>query len=281
MTETERVRANTSRRSSELLANRLRRRVLAMICRAKSSHIGSVFSTIDLLAVLYDKILRVDPSCPQWSDRDRFILSKGHGCAGLYAALAERGFFPQSWLEEFFANGGRLAGHATHWGVPGVEASTGSLGHGLSIASGIALAGKRDKLSYRVFAMLSDGECDEGSTWEAALFAPHHRLDNLVSIIDYNKIQSFGRVDEVLKLDPLAAKWESFGWAVREIDGHDHGQIEQALQTVPLAEGKPTCIIANTVKGKGVSFMEDQVLWHYRCPDTNEQRLAFAELERS
>jgi transketolase len=265
--------------SSVAFANRIRRRVLEMICRAKSSHIGSVFSVVDVIAVLYGEILRVDPVRPDWPERDRFILSKGHACAGLYAALAERGFFPASWLEEFFADGGRLAGHATHWGVPGVEVSSGSLGHGLSLGCGMALAGKHDGLDYRVFVLLSDGECDEGSTWEAALFAPHHGLDNLVAIVDYNKIQSFGRVRDVLNLDPLAAKWESFGWRVCEIDGHDHAQIAQTLATIPRPSAKPTCIVAHTVKGKGVSFMEDRVLWHYRCPDAEERRLAFAELE--
>jgi transketolase len=265
--------------SSVAFANRIRRRVLEMICRAKSSHIGSVFSVVDVLAVLYGEILRVDPVRPDWPERDRFILSKGHACAGLYAALAERGFFPASWLEEFFADGGRLAGHATHWGVPGVEVSSGSLGHGLSLGCGMALAGKHDGLDYRVFVLLSDGECDEGSTWEAALFAPHQGLDNLVAIVDYNKIQSFGRVRDVLNLDPFAAKWESFGWRVCEIDGHDHAQIAQTLATIPRPSAKPTCIVAHTVKGKGVSFMEDRVLWHYRCPDAEERRLAFAELE--
>jgi transketolase len=264
---------------SAVYAGHIRRRVLEMICRAKSSHIGSVFSAVDILAVLYKTILRVDPARPECPDRDRFILSKGHACAGLYAALAEKGFFPESWLDEFFANGGRLAGHATHWGVPGVEVSTGSLGHGLSLGCGMALAGKRDRLSYRVFVMLSDGECDEGSTWEAALFAPHHRLDNLIAIVDYNKIQSFGRVNDVLGLSPFGAKWESFGWSVCEIDGHDHAQIEQTLSRVPPATGRPTCVIANTVKGKGVSFMEDKILWHYRCPDAEERLQAFAELE--
>jgi transketolase len=271
--------ATDSSRSSADFANRIRRRVLEMICRAKSSHIGSVFSAVDVLAVLYDNILCLDPERPEWPDRDRFILSKGHACAGLYAALAERGFFPESWLDEFFANRGRLAGHATHWGVPGVEVSTGSLGHGLSLGCGMALAGKRDRLSYRVFVMLSDGECDEGSTWEAALFAPHHSLDNLIAIIDYNKIQSLGHVDDVLDLSPFVAKWESFGWGVCEIDGHDHAQIERVLSAIPAVRGTPTCVIANTVKGKGVSFMEDQVLWHYRCPDADERLRAFAELE--
>src|SRR5271154_4164498 len=169
--------------SLTLSANQIRRRVLKMVHRAKSSHVGSVFSTVDILAVLYGTVLRIDPARPDWPDRDRFILSKGHACAGLYAALAERGFFPEVWLDEFFVDGGRLPGHATHVGIPGVEASTGSLGHGLAIGCGMALAGKRDQRAYRVFVMLSDGECDEGSTWEAALFAPHHHLDNLVAIV--------------------------------------------------------------------------------------------------
>jgi len=249
-----------------------------MIYRAKSSHIGSVFSCVDILAVLYGKILRLDPARPDWEDRDRFVLSKGHACAGLYAALVERGCFPAWRLDEFFVNGGRLAGHVTHHGVPGVEVSSGSLGHGLPLACGMALAGRRENRPYRVFALLSDGECDEGSTWEAALFAPHHALENLVAIIDYNKIQSFGRVKDVLDLDPLGEKWASFGWNVREIDGHDTRQIEQALSAKPTRAGKPTCIVAHTVKGKGVSFMEDKVLWHYRTPDADEMRLALAEL---
>jgi transketolase len=262
----------------EQLAHRIRVKALQMVHRAKSSHIGSAFSMAELLAVLYARILRVDPSRPEWPERDRFVLSKGHACAALYVVLAERGFFPASWLESFYQDGGRLAGHVTHTGVPGVEVSTGSLGHGLPIACGMALAGRRDGKAYRVFALLSDGECDEGSNWEAALFAPHHRLDNLVVIVDYNKIQSLGAVKDVLDLEPFAEKWRAFGWAVREIDGHDTGQIEQALRSVPHAPGKPTCIIAHTVKGKGVSFMQDQLLWHYRSPDPEEMARALAEL---
>jgi transketolase len=250
-----------------------------MIYRAKSSHVGSAFSIADLLAVLYDGILRVDSLRPEWPERDRFVLSKGHACAALYATLAERGFFPLGWLDDFYLDGSRLAGHVTHWGVPGLEASTGALGHGLAIACGMALAGKRDARSFRVFALLSDGECDEGSTWEAALFAPHHQLDNLVTIVDYNKIQSLGSVEEVLDLHPLGAKWESFGWAVREIDGHNLSQIASVLQSVPFQTGKPSCIIAHTVKGKGVSFMENKLLWHYRAPNDEEFRLALSELE--
>jgi len=233
----------------------------------------------DILAVLYGGILRVRPDSPDWPDRDRLILSKGHGAAGIYAILAETGFFPLERLDTFCQDGGDLFGHATHHGVPGLDASTGSLGHGLSIACGMALAGKRDDRPYRVFALLSDGECDEGSTWEAALFAPHHQLDNLVAIVDYNKIQSLGRVEEVLELEPFADKWRAFRWTVREIDGHDFDQIEQALTHLPVQPGQPACIIAHTVKGKGVSFMEDKLAWHYQAPTAEELQKALAELD--
>ncbi|PYU04512.1 MAG: transketolase, partial [Acidobacteria bacterium] len=238
----------------------------------------SAYSMVDLLAVLYGRILRIDPKRPEAAERDRFVLSKGHACAALYAVLAEGGFFPEEWLEDFYRDGARLAGHATHVGVPGVEVSTGSLGHGLPIACGMALAGKRDGCGYRVFAMLSDGECDEGSTWEAILFAGHHKLDNLIAIVDYNKIQSLGSVKEVLDLDPLADKWRAFGWAVREINGHDIAQIEQTTGAVPFEANRPSCIVAHTVKGKGVSFMENELLWHYRAPDEEELARALTEL---
>ena len=260
------------------LARRIRLKALRMIDRARSSHLGSAFSMAELLAVLYTGILRVDPARPDWADRDRFILSKGHACAPLYVVLAERGFFPATWLDEFYLDGSHLAGHASHTGVPGVEISTGSLGHGLSIACGMAVAGKHDGKSHRIFALLSDGECDEGSTWEAVLFAPHHHLDNLIVIVDYNKIQSLGTVKEVLDLEPLAAKWRAFGWAVKEIDGHNLNQIDEVLGKVPFESGKPSCLIAHTVKGKGVSFMEDKLLWHYRAPDRDEMARALAEL---
>jgi transketolase len=265
-------------KQSAALAKKIRLHALHMIYRAKSSHIGSAYSMADLLAVLYGRILRIDPHKPDAADRDRFVLSKGHACAALYAVLAEQGFFPREWLQHFYQDGARLAGHATHAGVPGVEVSTGSLGHGLPLACGMALVGKRDRHAYRVFTLLSDGECDEGSTWEAALFAPHHGLDNLITIIDYNQIQSLGTVKEVLDLEPFAAKWKAFGWAVREIDGHDYAQIEHALTNLPFEPGKPTCVVAHTVKGKGVSFMENKLLWHYRSPDANEMALALAEL---
>jgi transketolase len=262
------------------LALKIRYYTLLMVHHAGSSHVGTSFSMAELLAVLYGTVLRVNPANPKWPDRDRFVLSKGHGCAALYAVLAARGFFPLEWLSTFYQNGSRLAGHATHTHVPGVEVSTGSLGHGLSIASGLALAAKRDAKSYRVFAMLSDGECDEGSTWEPVLFAPQHRLDNLIAIVDYNKIQSLGHVKEVIDLDPLADKWRSFGWAVHEVDGHNVSEVTDALSQVPFNAGRPSCVIAHTVKGKGVSFMEDKLLWHYRCPNDEELHQALAELSQ-
>jgi transketolase len=260
------------------LAARVRRAVLRMTHRARSSHVGTSFSMADILAVLYGDVLRVDPERPDWPDRDRFVLSKGHGAAGLYAVLAERGFFPVEWLDTYCEDGALLAGHITHHGVPGVEVSTGSLGHGLSLACGMALAGRHDRTPYRVFALLSDGECDEGSTWEAALFAPHHQLDNLIAIVDYNKIQSFGTVKEVLDLEPFADKWRTFGWSTREIDGHNYQQIHDALTAVPREPGRPSAIIAHTIKGKGVSFMENKLAWHYKSPDAAQLAQALAEL---
>jgi transketolase len=266
------------RNQVEELARRIRIHVLRMTHRAKSSHVGSNFSIADILAVLYLRILRLNAVEPEWPDRDRFLLSKGHASASLYAVLAERGFFPVNWLESYYSDGSRLAGHITRSGVPGVEVSTGSLGHGLPLSCGMALVGKRDRKQYRVFNLQSDGECDEGSNWEAILFAAHHKLDNLINIVDYNKIQSLAPVKETLDLEPLAAKFTSFGWAVREIDGHDVVEIERALAELPCEPGKPTCIIAHTVKGKGVSFMESTVLWHYRSPDQQELSSALAEL---
>jgi transketolase len=262
------------------LAYRIRRHSIEMTSRANASHIGSDLSMADMLAVIYAKILRYDPEKPHWEQRDRFVLSKGHGCAALYSVLAECGYFPVSDLETFCQNGSRYAGHTMH-NVPGVELSSGSLGHGLPVATGMALAARRDENTHRVFCMLSDGECDEGSVWEAALFAPHHKLDNLVVLVDYNKIQSLGRVEEVIDLEPLAEKWRAFGWGVREINGHDLAEIEETLLATPFAKGRPSCIVAHTVKGKGVSYMEDKLLWHYRAPRGQDFDIAIAELERS
>ena len=250
-----------------------------MTSRGNASHIGSCLSMAEMLAVLYGRVLRVDPSRPDWPERDRFILSKGHGCAALYAVLAESGFFPLEWLETYYADGTRLAGHATHKNTPGVELSTGSLGHGLPVSCGMALAAKRDGKAHRVFVMISDGECDEGSTWEAALFAPHHQLDNLTVLIDFNKIQSLGTVKQVIDLDPLADKWRAFGWTTRELDGHDTRALEGALNATPLEPGRPTCIVAHTVKGKGVSFMENNLQYHYTPPRGDDVQRALAEIE--
>jgi transketolase len=246
-----------------------------------SSHIGSVLSMADLLAVLYGSILRVDPKRPDWPDRDRFILSKGHGGAGVYAALAERGFFPVSQLATHGQDGSLLSGHVSHKGIPGVELSTGSLGHGLSVGTGMAYGAALDGKTHRVFVMLSDGECDEGSNWEAVLFAGHHKLDGLVAIIDYNKIQSLAPVKDTIALEPFADKWRAFGWGLVEVDGHDHAAIERALSGLPSEPGKPTCVIAHTTKGKGVSFMEHSVLWHYRTARGDEFAAAERELHKS
>ncbi len=263
------------------LAKRIRKRSVQLVHEANSAHIGSTLSMADLLAALYGDILRIDSSEPEAAGRDRFILSKGHACAGFYAILAEQGFIPEEWLPTFYKDGGKLAGHATHKGVPGIEVSTGSLGHGLSMACGMAFAAHRDKAKHRVFALLSDGECDEGSTWEAVLFSAHHKLDNLIAIVDYNKIQSLGHVHEVMGLEPLGEKWKAFGWNVKEINGHDMVEIVETLRSLPFEPGRPSCVIAHTVKGKGVSFMEDKLLWHYRNPRADDVEKALEEIEAS
>jgi transketolase len=262
-----------------LLARRIREQALRMVAAAQASHIGGALSMADLLAVLYGVILQVRPAEPAWPDRDRFILSKGHSCTGLYAALALTGFFPEAELETYGRNGSRLMSHVSHH-VPGVEFSTGSLGHGLPFACGKALAANRRNLPWRVYALLSDGELDEGSNWEALLFAPQHHLDNLCVIIDYNKIQSLGSVEEVLDLSPLADKIRAFRWSVAEADGHNHRQVRDCLQRLPWEPGKPSCLIAHTVKGKGVPFMEQELLWHYKSPDASQLNSALTGLGR-
>jgi transketolase len=261
------------------LARRIRLHALRMTSRGGSSHIGSVLSMADLVAVLYGRVLRVDPEHPRWPKRDRFILSKGHAGAGVYAALSERGFFPVERLDGHYQDGSDFSGHVSHRNIPGVELSTGSLGHGLPVGTGMAYAGKLDAAAHRVVVLLSDGECDEGSNWEAILFAAHHRLDNLVVVVDYNKIQSLRAVPDTIGLEPFADKWRAFGWGVREVDGHDHEQIAKAFDDLPAQANAPTCIIAHTVKGKGVSFMEHSVLWHYRTAKGEEYEAARRELE--
>ena len=260
------------------MSRRLRGHALRMTHRARASHIGSCLSIADILAVLYGAILRVDPLRPDWAERDRLIISKGHAAAITYAALAEAGFFPVAELETYSADGGRLAGHVSKT-VPGVELSTGSLGHGLPVAAGMALAAQRAGAGWRSFCVLSDGEMDEGSNWEAIQFAQHARLSNLVAIVDYNKIQSFGRVADISDLHPLADKFRAFNWGVHELDGHDHAALHAALKSPPPMPDRPTVLIAHTIKGKGVSFMEDTLSWHYSSPDAVQLAAALAELE--
>ena len=255
----------------------IRRHALQMVHAANASHIGGVLSMADLLAVLYTDVMNVRPDEPRWPDRDRFILSKGHCCAGVYAALALRGFIPVEELKTYGRDGSRLMTHISHK-VPGVEFSTGSLGHGLPFGCGKALAAKRTKANWRTFVMLSDGELDEGSNWEAILFAPQHCLDNLVAIVDYNKIQSLGSVAEVMELGPLADKFRAFRWAVREVDGHDHTAIRAALCAVPWESDRPSCLIAHTTKGKGVDFMENKLAWHYSSPKSDQLTAAIGQL---
>jgi len=266
-----------SHASAAALARAIRADSLRMVTRSNASHIGGCLSMADLLSVLYFSVLRLDATHPLLPARDRFILSKGHGAAILYAVLAECDFFPLVWLDDYCSDGSVLMGHASHL-VPGVEVSTGSLGHGLPIAVGMALAAKRDGKDYRVFALLGDGELDEGSNWEAMLFAATHDLDQLVMIVDRNRLQGFGESESVLRLEPLAEKFASFGWAVVEIDGHDLAAIERALSQVPAEPSRPTAVIAHTVKGKGVSFMENRMEWHYHSPNPEQLAEAFREL---
>ena len=259
------------------LAAGIRHHALRMVSAANASHIGGVLSMADTLAVLYSGILKVFPDQPSHQDRDRFILSKGHCCAGVYAALALRGFFPLSELDSYGMDGSRLMTHISHK-VPGVEFSTGSLGHGLPVGAGHALAAQIQKHDYQVLVCVSDGECNEGTVWEAAMFAAARQLQNLTVVVDYNKWQATGRSNEVMQLSPLREKWAAFGWKAVEIDGHDIAALVDALDRSKQEPGKPTAIIANTVKGKGVSFMEDDNNWHYRVPKAAEVEAAKKEL---
>ena len=260
------------------LALRLRRHVVRMCSRGGSSHVGSGLSIADIIAVLYGGVLRIDPARPEWSERDRFILSKGHAAAALYATLAMKGYFALEELETFCKDGGRLAEHPPANLLPGVEAATGSLGHGLPLGCGMALSGRIKGETFRIFALLSDGENNEGSVWEAAMFAAAQKLENVCVIVDYNKWQATARSNETLMLAPLREKWQAFGWDAHEIDGHDVGALAEAMQRVPNGSGKPVALIAHTVKGKGVSFMEDDNNWHYRAPTAEEVVKAHKEL---
>lgn len=251
--------------TSNQLAWLIRRHGIEMTHLSGGSHIASILSVADIVAVLYSEVLHFDPLDPKMPDRDRFILSKGHAGAAIYAALAEKGFFAVDQLKTHYQNGSILSGHVSHKGVKGVEFSTGSLGHGLPVAAGMAQAAKLDGKNHRVYVVMGDGECDEGSVWEAALYANHYTLNNLVAIIDHNKMQSLDFCENTLKLSPFADKWKSFGWNVIDIDGHDHNALRDAFTQAKVSD-RPTVIIANTVKGKGISFMEFDILWHYRFP---------------
>ena len=266
---------------AKTLAWLIRRHGLEMTHLSRGSHIGAIFSVAEIMAVLYTGVLNVNPAEPRMPGRDRLILSKGHAGASVYAALAERGFFDVEELQTHYANGSRLSGHVSHKGVPGVELSTGSLGHGLAVAAGMALGGKMDKADWRVFCILGDGECDEGSVWEAALQANHYGLGNLIAIVDHNRMQSLDFCENTLKLEPFADKWRAFGWNVIPVDGHDVAALQAAFAQAKanIATNKPTVILAETTKGKGVSFMENDILWHYRTPQGEEYEAALKELE--
>lgn len=272
------------RHTSEELAWLIRRHGVEMTHLSGGSHLGAILSVADIIAVLYSGILKYDTANPQWLDRDRFILSKGHAGASIYAALAENGFFPVEELKTHYQNGSRLSGHVSHH-IPGVDFSTGSLGHGLSVAAGFAYALKKEGREERSFVVLGDGECNEGSVWEAALFANHFRLNNLCAIIDHNHMQSLDFNENTIEIEDLASKWKSFGWNVIEIDGNDHRELKNAFhkfsELSPKEPHKPTVIIANTIKGYGIPFMHNDILWHYRFPhDGWEYDCAVNELHK-
>lgn len=263
----------------QLAANRTRIRAMTMTNHSGLGHTGGDLSSSDILTCLYlGGILRVDPTNPGWERRDRFIMSKGHCSAAFYSTLAERGFFPVEQLKTFMDPLSPLNGHPDRNKLPGVEANTGPLGHGAPIAVGAALAAKMRGEAWRVFVLTGDGELQEGSNWEAAMTAQHYNLDNLTVIVDRNRIQQGDFTEKTIRMDPLGAKWEAFGFAVKEIDGHDYEQLMEAFHALPLAQGKPTCLIANTVKGKGVSFAENKPAWHHGVPTREQLELAAKEL---
>lgn len=266
-----------SNRELALKAIHLRKKTLEAIFDAGAGHTGGGLSCLDILTVLYNRILNVSPKNFSSRARDRYVQSKGHSVEALYAVLADRGFFPESELKTICQYQSYFVGHPTRH-IPGIEMNTGALGHGLPICIGMALAGKMDSASYRVFTLLGDGELAEGSNWEAALAAAHYRLDSLTAIIDHNTLQITGHTRDVMSNEPLDEKWRAFGWAVKIVNGHDYAQLTEALRK-PAEIGKPTCIIANTVKGRGVSFMENVAKWHHGVPSQLELKQAFAELD--
>jgi transketolase len=249
--------------SLDARSRELRRRIVQVLAKGNRGHVGTSLSIVEMLRVLFDRVLRFDPKKPAWPGRDRFILSKGHGCIALYVLLEEKGFFPEDELWKFCKFDGILGGHPDPK-CPGIEISTGSLGHGLPIAVGMAVAAKKQGAKHRVFALLGDGECNEGSVWEAALCASKHGLDNLTVLVDYNKAQSYSSTYEVLDLEPFADKWTAFGFATREVDGHDVAMLEGALAKLPFRPGRPNAIICHTVKGKGIPYAEGNLNWHHK-----------------
>ena len=260
-------------------ARRIRRTSLRMVHRARMGHPGGDLSCADILAVLYFHVLRLRPERPQDPDRDRFVLSKGHASAALYAALAERGFFATSDLDTYMRPLSQLNGHPDRNKVPGVEANTGPLGHGLPIAVGMAAAAKLDAAAWRTFVLTGDGELQEGSNWEAIMAAAHMRLDNLIVIVDRNRLQQGDATEKTIALEPLADRWRAFGWGVVEVDGHDVEALTHVFDNLPVLDRRPTCVLARTNKGRGVSFIEDRVEWHHRVPTDDELAAAFVELE--
>lgn len=264
--------------NSELLAWNMRKDTIEMVHAAHASHIAAVLSAVDVIAVLYADVLHVDPKNPQMPDRDRMILSKGHAGAAMYAVLAECGFIPKEDLKSYYTDGSVYSGHVSSKGVPGIELSTGSLGHGIGVACGMALAAWKNNSCYRVYVVVGDGECEEGSVWECALFANRYKLSNLVVIVDHNRMQAMGNVEEVMALGNLGDKWKAFGWNVIPVaDGNDHQQLREAF--TKISREHPNVIIADTVKGKGISFMEGNLLWHYRDPQGEFYEKAIKELE--
>jgi transketolase len=262
----------------ELKAKQIRKDLLTMIYEAKAGHTGGSLSSTDILTVLYYSIMRVNPQNPKWEDRDRFIMSKGHSVEGLYCILADKGFFPKEKLKTFSKFGSTLIGHPNNKNA-GIEMNTGALGHGLPISVGMALAAKMDNKDYRVFTVMGDGEQAEGSVWEAAMAAAHYKLDNLIAIVDRNKLQITGNTEGVMGLEPLEDKWTSFGWNVISVEGNDIKQLQEVFSSLPRVQGKPTLIMAYTTKGKGISFMENEPKWHHGVPSEEQMKQILKELD--
>jgi len=260
----------------EQISKEIRKSILKMNAKSNASHTGTALSCVDILTVLYFKIMNIDPKNPKMQNRDKFILSKGHGSSALYATLSQKGYFDKSLLDGFYLDGGVLPGHLDKEAVCGVETSSGSLGHGLSIGVGMAISVKFDKLPNHIYVMCGDGELNEGSIWEAVMFAAQKNLDNITLIIDYNKLQGYGKTNEVINLEPLDKKFEAFNWEVIQINGHDFLEIQKALET---KANKPKVIIAHTIKGKGVSYMENELIWHYKSPNKEQLEQALKELQ--